>query len=329
VTPDPDENGEVHHIIERALWTDGGYIPENGVCVCTDHHKHAEQNNIPPQTFWKWAEITDPVVPTNTTQINKWGDEFETPPHADIREYHKYPSTRHLLPLYWQSPRGTVSERTERDDTGHQSVESFRNIPCIVMTKMDGSNAMLVADADEPVRARNGRHAEHESFDRLKQEYWNRNVYESLPDHIQLFGENMYAKHSIHYGCDGCCDERNQGPPVTDVFLVFGAYDTRYNIWCSWPETVRLALDVGFTPVQFFSATYKHVHELKRSLTTNAQRIVDNGHEGIVIRPKFPFHWGQFDQYVGKYVRPNHVQTDEHWSQQRCIQNKIREDSGK
>lgn len=342
VIADPNGPGEIHHIIERKLWSDGGYLPDNGVCVCNEHHQMAEQNEIPPQAFWQWAGITNPVVPTpggtpmrchiddpgEMMAINKWGESFDSPPHGDIREYHKYPSTRHLLPLYWRSERGTAQERTGRDDTGLTSVESFLDIPLVVSIKMDGSNAMLVADTDEPVRARNGRDAEHESFDQLKQEYWDRTVYENLPDHLQVFGENMYAKHSIHYGCDGCCDERNQGPPVDDVFLVFGVYDTRYDLWLSWPETEQIAEQIGFStvPTIWDSNNAKQIadeSEFRQTLTALAEDTVLSGHEGIIVRSMHPFHYGQFTQKLGKYVRPNHVQTDEHWSHGDAPDNQI------
>lgn len=350
VTTEPDGPGEIHHIIERELWDTGGYIPENGACVCNEHHRMAEQNEIPPQAFWKWSGITIPAMPnecntdgygaytwpvedrdnTDPIAFNKWGERFDTPPNANLREYHKYPSTRHLLPLYWQSERGTAEQRTGRDDTGHTDVESFLDIPLVATVKLDGSNAMLVKDSEEPVRARNGRDANHESFDYLKQEYWDRNVYDKLPSHLQVFGENMYAKHSIHYGCEGCCDERNQGPALDDVFYVFGVYDTRYDLWLSWPETEQVAVDIGFPVAPIRRRTHEDTNipfSDERKFTMHhvdlGEWVVDNGHEGIIVRTKYPFHYGQFERKLGKYVRPNHVQTDEHWSHQPTTRNKI------
>lgn len=309
----------------------------------------SEKNEIPPQAHLRWAGIDpdDIDLPDSVSfSSNKWGESFDSPPHGDIREYHKYPSTRHLLPVYWQSEIGTAEMRTEQDDTGLTSVESFLDIPLVTTIKMDGSNAMLVADTEEPVRARNGRDAEHVSFDRLKQEYWDRNVYENLPDYLQVFGENLYAKHSIHYGCphDGCggCESRNQGPAVRDVFVVFGVYDTRYDLWLSWPETEQVAEQIGFptvppagnhvlhdpghhfeTPQDYYAGQYKNEHELIEYLLDRAERTVDQGHEGIIVRSMYPMHYGQFEKKLGKYVRPNHVTTDEHWSHGDAYDNRI------
>lgn len=347
VTVDPDGPGEIHHILERGLWLDGGYIPNNGASVCNDHHRMAEENEIPPQAFWRWIGAEDIPLPSHLTGISKktvtnvhrqeydigydkWGEPFETPAHSDLRQYPKYPSTRHLLPLYWRSERGTADERTGRDDTGLTTVDSFLDIPLVCTVKMDGSNTMLVADKNEPVRARNGREADHESFDQLKQEYWNRNVYENLPEHLQVFGENMYAKHSIHYGCDGCCDQRNQGPAVDDIFLIFGVYDTRYDLWLSWQETEKVAEQIDFPTVPTIhghnddeSQVFLDENQFVHDYTSLAEETVSWGNEGIVVRSMYPFHYGQFERKVGKYVRPNHVQTDEHWSHQQTTGNVI------
>lgn len=368
VSPDPDGPGDQHHILERQLWPNGGYRPKNGVNVCEDHHRMAEQNEIPPQAFWRWIvenagkEGTYVPLPedvhlggidqanSNTVGIwtgpehasefavNKWGEPFEVPPHSDLRTYPKYPSTRHLLPVYWNSEIGTAEMRTGRDDTGLTSVESFLNIPLVTTIKMDGSNAMLVKDTEEPVRARNGRDAEHVSFDQLKQEYWNRNVYEHLPEYLQVFGENLHTKHSIHYGCphDSCggCESRNMGPAVRDVFVVFGVYDTRFDLWLSWPETETIAAQIGF-PTAFVynkpdltidgmrASGLTDTHQFIQKYTELGRTIVEQGHEGFIVRSMYPIHYGQFGQKLGKYVRPNHVQTDEHWSHGGSYNNRI------
>lgn len=318
---------EVHHIIERSLWEDGGYYLRNAASVCNPHHRYAESNDIPPQAFWRWIEC-EPLVPGQFEDfhINKWGDDFEKPPWKQHREEIKYPSTGHL-------PSSPEWDGTRVD---FQSVDPFVDVPAVITIKMDGGNAMLVRDKDNPVRARNGQHADHESFDLLKQLYWERNLYEKIPDNLQIFGENMVAKHSIHYGCD--CDPpcEDVGPALPDYFMVFGVYDTEYDLWLSWPEVENWADRLGFptTPVVTQSmddvdgVLFEADYELYDEIEPIAQDVIADGHEGIVIRSKFPFHYDQFERRLGKYVRDGHVDPDaDHWKHRPLVQNRLDDES--
>lgn len=335
---------DAHHIIERSCWEDGGYIPRNGVSVCNKHHQYAETNDIPPQAFWMWLGIDDPPLPesVNSADIDKWGNEFETPPWEHLRDRIKYPSSRHLLPLYWYDDTVAEDRMKNDDDTGLTSVEDFVGIPLVITHKMDGGNCMLVSDIENPVRARNGSSPE-DTMRPLYRDgglYWQQEVHQKLPDRLQVFGEWVYAKHSIHYGCD-CedpCDDI--GPSLSELtgvdderayFQVFGVYDKVLNMWLSWPETQQVADELGFptTPVIYEEddrdiATFETEAEARQKLLEYAHEVVDNGGEGIVVRTKFPFHYGQFGRRLGKYVRENHVKDgEEHWSARTVIQNKI------
>lgn len=313
-TPD-----EAHHIIERSLWNTAhdGYIIDNGASVCNLHHKYAESNDIPPQAFWNWIGVTNPPVPDDmNTDINKWGDEFDTPRWEEKKDFFKYQSTRHLMPLYWQSSDDAQS-RIERDDTEIHSVENFLGIPLVATIKMDGSNAMVVKDDENPVRARNGAHADHPSFDMFKQMYNEMGLYTEIPETYQIFGEWLYSKHSLHYGCSGCCEGRNQAPPLENgLFQVFGIFDTRYNLWLSWDETERWADKLGFNTAQvvYNSENDTDVYNQDDKFTSDfvdiAEEQVNKNHEGIVLRSRFPFHYGQFSERLSKFVRPNHVDDD-------------------
>lgn len=321
---------EVHHIIERSEWEDGGYFPKNGASVCNHHHQYAESDYIPPQAFWFWIGIDEPVTPDGTGKhIDKWGNKLEKPPWKEHRDRIKYPSTRHL----------PFSNIGDQDDTYLRSVENFLDIPLVITHKIDGSNAMLVKDTEHPVRARNGKRADHESFALLKDMYWRYNVHEKIPENIQVFGEWVYARHSIHYGCN-CEDEcTDVGPNLTDLvdstderayFQVFGCYHMKYDIWLSWPSVCEIANQIGFptTPVVDSSdekdeAMFERKNVFYDDVYQMAQEIVQNGGEGLVVRSKFPFHYGQFGKRLGKYVRRNHVKTDEHWSHKDVVPNNL------
>lgn len=320
----PARPGEVHHIVERKLWDDGGYVPRNGACVCNDHHRLAERNVIPPQAFWRWIGVEDPPLPegVGSTNVDKWGESLAQPAWQEHREYIKYPSTRHLP---WSHER-------DDDDTAHESIEFLTGYPLIATVKMDGGNAMLVKDSENPIRARNGKHADKQHFDMAKQWYWENNLYEDIPKHLQVFGEWLYAKHSIHYGCD--CDDpcEDVGPPLRDYFQVFGIYDTRYNLWLGWHETVVIAERLGLTVAPYATDVYGELqfdesYEAWNVLYELSQDVVKQGHEGIVVRSAHPWHYGQMGRRLGKYVRPGHVKKGEkHWSHRPLVQNRLTDD---
>ncbi|WP_181004126.1 hypothetical protein [Bacillus thuringiensis] len=45
--------------------------------------------------------------------------------------------------------------------------------------------------------------------------------------------------------------------------------------------------------------------------------------EGYVLRLTDAFHYNDFSKSVGKFVRKDHVQTNQHWMTQAVIQNKL------
>lgn len=69
--------------------------------------------------------------------------------------------------------------------------------------------------------------------------------------------------------------------------------------------------------------TFSSKKEAFNQLLDYAKEFVSAGGEGIIVRSKFLFHYSQFKTKVGKYVRENHVNTDEHWSHKELIQNNI------
>ena len=71
-----------HHLLERRLFAKDehfGYIPDNGVTVCNEHHLEAEQTIISVQELRDRAGIRDMIVPQclDPDKIyDKWGNEI-------------------------------------------------------------------------------------------------------------------------------------------------------------------------------------------------------------------------------------------------------------
>ena len=71
-------NLDVHHIVERSLWIDGGFYEANGATLCDpDCHMKAEQTVVSCDELRAKAGIKEIVLPPQFSpdeQIDKWGN---------------------------------------------------------------------------------------------------------------------------------------------------------------------------------------------------------------------------------------------------------------
>lgn len=68
---------DAHHILERKLFTDGGYYLDNGASVCAEHHWACETTQLSPEEVRAAAGITQVVVPEGLSleqAYDKWGN---------------------------------------------------------------------------------------------------------------------------------------------------------------------------------------------------------------------------------------------------------------
>ncbi len=210
----------------------------------------------------------------------------------------KYPRTPHLP---WSNADGT--------DRMMENVGPLINAELVMTEKLDGSNVAMTRDACF-ARSHSGP-PQHPTFDGFKQIWNERRWY--IPEGVTVFGEWCYAVHSITY------DEMPYPGPY-----VFGIRDERHNYWWSWASTVELArqvLELPNTPV-----LHKWRSESRRTLQNiasgaNLQSVFGGPCEGIVVRHQLGFKTYDFSRRVAKWVRPNHVQTDLHWTKRWQVQN--------
>ena len=192
----------------------------------------------------------------------------------------KYPRTSHLP---W-------SEGAASDDKIMSSTDHFLGKHVVVTEKCDGENTTLYRDF---IHARSIDSKDHWSRHWVKG-FW-AGMKDSIPEDYRICGENLYAKHSIEYA------------DLPSYFLGFGAW---FGELClPWDETVEVFRRCGVTPVPvlwrgIFGAA--QLRDLAKELDTNKV-------EGYVVRLASSFYIEQFENSVGKFVRKNHVNTDEHW----------------
>jgi len=138
---------------------------------------------------------------------------------------------------------------------------------------------------------------------------------------IEIFGENMYAIHSILY------------PELTDHFYVFGV--RKADMWLSWEEVkwyteffdMKTVPELGIIkPSNFTQEEFKQriLNIVKGPSTFGSYNHlgINAGEpcsmEGLVTRNINEFlateKGGISSENVFKWVRKGHVQTDEHWT---------------
>jgi hypothetical protein len=211
----------------------------------------------------------------------------------------KYPRTPHL-PF---SPGGTS------DDRRIESVEGFLCGDVVVTEKMDGSNVCLEAGAC--FARTHAAKPNHESFSAFKALH--ATVSRRIPATIQVFGEWLYAKHSIKYTA------------LPSYLMVFGVRDLATSQWASWSDVEMWAEELGVstTPVlareSWLNRDWK-VRDLVETYVTLPSRC-GGVREGVVLRLAGSFADSAFETSVAKWVRKGHIQTDKHWKSGPVVRN--------
>lgn len=207
----------------------------------------------------------------------------------------KYPRTPHLP---WSPGRTS-------DDNVLKSIDHLHELPIVITEKMDGENTTLYRDGFH-ARSLDSRH--HPSRDWLAA--FHAEIAHEIPDGWRICGEYMYARHSIAYD------------DLPSYFLGFSIWNAK-NICLSWKETLEWFSLLGIQPVNVLWEGRFDINHI-RDIANRMPAIAQGKQEGFVIRPANAFHFSRFGEYVCKYVRANHVQTDEHWMYRPVTPNKLR-----
>jgi hypothetical protein len=202
---------------------------------------------------------------------------------------YKYPRTPHL----------PFSPGVGADDIKLNTSQNFQDSYVVVTEKLDGENTTLYCDYLH-ARSIDSRH--HPSRTWIKALH--AAIAKDIPPGWRFCGENVYARHSIAY----------EG--LKSYFYLFSIWDDR-NRCLSWSDTQEWAeiLELEL-PTVFYQGLWQESIILELT-----QNIDSNRCEGFVVRTIEGFDFNNFDRHVAKWVRNNHVQTDEHWMQQEVIPN--------
>ena len=130
---------------------------------------------------------------------------------------------------------------------------------------------------------------------------------------MRVVGENMFAKHSIHY------------TKLSTYFYIFAIFQTDSDgtDWCcDWDYTSSWATrwDLPMCPITYIGPW----EEQRIKADWNGESFFGDVSEGYVVRNANDFLYNDFGLNIAKYVRENHVQTDENWFFQKVIPNHLK-----
>lgn len=218
-------------------------------------------------------------------------------------------STKYGRTYHYDFSQGTTSD--DRINTNWcNEIQLFDTI--IHTEKLDGENTCL---SELGVFARS--HAAptlHPWADHLKIRQ-SMIKYDLKENNLEIFGENLYAIHSIIY------------PKLESHFYVFGI--RVLDKWLSWEETKWYANFFDFPVVpELLVQDTKDTELIKtkvlelcsqpsvfESIQNGTEPLMNCTREGVVSRNIESYDVDKFAQNVFKIVRKNHVQTDAHWSE--------------
>jgi len=204
-----------------------------------------------------------------------------------MNQYYKYPRTPHLS---W-------SPGMSADDVRVQANSSFHNSEVIVTEKMDGENTSIYCDHTH-ARSLDSRH--HSSRDWLKQ--WHSGFAHNIPVGWRICGENLFAQHSVAYR------------KLASYFYGFSIWNEK-NECLSWADT-----EEWFDMLDIHPVTVLYRGQWDEKLIREI-RIDTSISEGYVVRAADSFEFEKFSQHVAKWVRPNHVQSEQHWMHAEIVAN--------
>jgi hypothetical protein len=207
---------------------------------------------------------------------------------------YKYPRTVHLP----QSPGFT------NDDERLANVLFFEGQDVVVTEKLDGENSSILFNGTYYARSLDSGGSPWRSY--LATEAARIQTYK-LPAGYRICGENVFAKHSIEYN------------DLESYFYAFNIWEDNYCLpWNQTKEWFEL-LDLKYPKILYQGVFDENIiQEAFENYCNSINREV----EGYVVRRSHGFLVGSFSENVCKWVRANHVKTDEHWTKN-WVSNKL------
>ena len=207
----------------------------------------------------------------------------------------KYPKTLHL-------PWSPGLQNDDRLMSLEDVLLNFTGNEIVITEKLDGENTTMYRTA---IHARSLDSVDHPSRSWVKALHGQ--IKYEIPTGWRICGENCFAYHSIFYR------------HLETYFFVFSIWNEN-NEALSWDDTEDYCNLFGLrtVPVLFRGEfDIRMIRGFENTLNLDTQ-------EGYVVRNTKSFHYSNFQKNVVKYVRREHIQTDEHWMSKPVVKNLLK-----
>lgn len=216
-----------------------------------------------------------------------------------------------MIPSYQHTWHWPTSLTKHRDDHYHRDPAFFVGRDVVITEKMDGG---LTQFAGSKVYARSSSMPTSAGwFDYVKSVTLPK-LY-ALPPHLMPIGEDLYGVHSIEYDA------------LPDTFFLFhvldrhadniGTENTAGDEFWAWNAVEVFADMYGLRTVPVrFKGRFDSMDAITNWFMAEIGKPSAYGPscEGFVMRSADHFAFEDFCTNMCKFVRANHVQTDEHWT---------------
>jgi len=203
---------------------------------------------------------------------------------------------------YPRTPHFQFSPEVHSDDKviSLKYLGHFLSTRVIISEKIDGG----CTDLSEDVFARShSTPTDCETFDYIKNVHFHSKRHLFNKDY-SYYGENTYAIHSIKY------------EDLDDSFYLFHVLDRVRNVFLSWDDVLKESKRIGFQVVPIvYDGEVDNMAFVNKFMDKEIKKESKYGsvREGFVMRVAGEIPFEDFGEYVGKYVRKGHVQSDKHW----------------
>ena len=226
-------------------------------------------------------------------------------------EWKKYPRTPHL----------PFSETIAADDKKLNSIKHFIGREVVVTEKMDGEGSTIYNNG---LHARSLNNTYHSSRAWLKA--LQAMIAPQIPDDMRITGENVYAKHTIHY------------QSLSSYFYVYGIFENGYCL--PWDDIEELCKYFKYSLKvhnEYLGDQYQDFHletvpvlyrgiwdEEKVKACYTGKSLYGGDQEGYVVRIAEGFVDEAFQYSVAKFVRKDFVlESEDHWMHKAVVPNKL------